>query len=84
MTIRRSRTLTGSDIPRRAVSPLELGDRLVTRRTSVAVDAGIEPWRATGLNAAQAAQLAALLAVDPRGAARPQGAGWDVGAYEVG
>ena len=47
-------------------------------------DVGIEPWRAAGLNAAQVAQLPSLLAVDARGAARPQGRGWDAGAYEVG
>jgi hypothetical protein len=47
-------------------------------------DVGIEPWRAAGLNAAQAAQLPSLLAVDARGAARPQGRGWDAGADEIG
>jgi parallel beta-helix repeat protein len=73
-----------TDNYRRAVSPLDLGDRLVTRPGSGAVDAGIQPSRAAGLNAVQAAQLTRLLGADARGAARPQGRGWDVGAYEVG
>ena len=61
-------------------TPPGTSDTIAVQASFVTIS-GIAPWHAAGLNAAQAAQLATLLALDARGAAR-RGA-WDVGAYEV-
>jgi hypothetical protein len=66
-----------------ALPPSALGTGLTPRPASPLVDAGIDPHTARGLTPALRADIERGLSRDARGATRPQGRAWDIGAYEV-
>lgn len=65
-----------------ALAPWNLSDRLTLALASPAIDAGIDPFTAPGMNAALSAGLSRFVDVDLLGHARYNGASIDIGAYE--
>lgn len=65
-----------------AVAPWAIGDAFRLQSGSSLIDAGIDPRNAQGLNAELRNGISSVLGKDASGAARPQGGGFDVGAYE--
>lgn len=63
-----------------ALDPTQLGNALMLQSTSPAIDAGINP--ATLVTGNLSTDMAAILSRDINGVTRPQGAGYDLGAYE--
>jgi hypothetical protein len=65
-----------------APPPWEVGTRFHLRDGSPAIDAGIDPRNAAGMTPEFLADIERYLATDLDGAPRPQGAAYDLGAYE--
>jgi hypothetical protein len=67
-----------------ALPPWSLGTRLESPRGSSIIDAGVDPLTIPGITPELRAGMERHALVDAAGRSRPQGAGWDVGAYEGG
>ncbi|MEQ1907419.1 MAG: choice-of-anchor Q domain-containing protein [Vicinamibacterales bacterium] len=67
---------------RTAVEPARLGDGLALRAASPAIDRGLDPTTIPGVSVEIAAGLRQFVFTDREGTPRPQGAGFDIGAYE--
>jgi hypothetical protein len=65
-----------------ALDPASLGNALMLQAGSPAIDQGIDPTTIPGLNANIIAGLRQYGMSDINGNARPQGNGFDIGAYE--
>jgi hypothetical protein len=65
-----------------ALAPANLGNALMLQAGSPAIDQGIDPTTLPGLNANILAGLRQYLLRDINGISRPQGKGFDIGAYE--
>jgi serralysin len=65
-----------------ALDPLLLGNGLTLQPTSPAIDKGIDPTTLSGLSSAITNDLKKYVYTDVTGKTRPQGAGFDLGAYE--
>lgn len=67
----------------RALPPWRIGSRLVPKRSSPLIDAGVDPRTLPGLTPPMLDAIDHYLGRDIRGLRRPEGRGWDVGAYEA-
>ena len=67
---------------RTALAPWKIGNALVPRATSPLINRGVDPRRLAGVTAALRADMNRYLTADIRGVVRPNGARWDIGAYE--
>jgi len=65
-----------------APAPWSIGGAFSLQSTSPAINIGIDPRSAPGITTALSNGMAAYVTRDITGAARPQGSGWDAGAYE--
>jgi hypothetical protein len=68
----------------KAPEPKTLGSAFMPRDGSPLISAGIDPRSLPGLSSLLDATTTQYLLRDQAGNARPQGAGWDIGAYERG
>ncbi len=65
-----------------ALDPASLGNALMLQAGSPAIDQGIDPTTIPGLNTNIIAGLRQYVLSDVNGNLRPQGSGFDIGAYE--
>jgi hypothetical protein len=65
-----------------ALVPWNLGTALRQQSTSPLVDRGVDPRTLSGLTTELRSGIERWVTKDAAGVARPQGQGWDVGAYE--
>jgi parallel beta-helix repeat protein len=67
---------------RNALHPNQVGNRFQLQASSPLLNAGIDPRTIPGLTAELKAGIERYLLTDLKGIPRPQGAGFDIGAYE--